>query len=110
MTEKSCSVQTSEQRRFLEIREAAERSMLEKVFKAIDGAAAEVAEKLAEAGLDFEPTSKDYFMFTAQQVTFVRLCGGDPDTLQGGDPDLGQRIVNNGQHIIDSYWRAGERT
>ncbi len=110
MTEKSWSVQTSEQRRFLEIREAAERSMLEKVFKAIDGAAAEVAEKLAEAGLDFEPTNRDYFMFTAQQVTFVRLCGGDPDTLQGGDPDLGQRIVNNGQHIIDSYWRAGERT
>ena len=46
MTEKSCSVQTSEQRRFLEIREAAERSMLDKVFKAIDGAAVEVAEKL----------------------------------------------------------------
>lgn len=46
-------------------------------------------------------------MFTVQQVTFVRLCGGDPDTLKGGDPEIGQRIVNNGQYIIDSYWRGG---
>ncbi|XAZ26053.1 hypothetical protein LVY75_35365 (plasmid) [Sinorhizobium sp. B11] len=66
MTDKTCSVPTSEQRRFLEIREAAERSMLDKIFKAIDDVAAEVAEKFAEAGLDFEPTSRDYFMFTTQ--------------------------------------------
>jgi len=46
-------------------------------------------------------------MFTVQQVTFVRLCGGDPDTLKGGNPEIGQRIVNNCQHIIDSYWRGG---
>jgi hypothetical protein len=46
-------------------------------------------------------------MFTVQQVTFVRLCGGVPSTLKGGDPELCQRIVNNGQHIIDTYWRGG---
>jgi hypothetical protein len=107
MTEKTCSTPTPEQRKYLEIRNAAERSMLDKVFKAIDFAAAEVADGFKEAGLEFEPTSKEYFMFTVQQVTFVRLCGGDPDTLKGGDPELGQRIVNNGQHIIDSYWRDG---
>ena len=105
MTEKTCSAPTPEQRKYLEIRNAAERSMLDKVFKAIDVAAAEVADGFKEAGLEFEPTSREYFMFTVQQVTFVRLCGGDPDTLKGGNPELGQRIVNNGQHIIDSYWR-----
>lgn len=109
MTEKTCSVPTPEQRKYLQIREAAERAMLDKVFKAIDDAATEVAEGFREAGLDFEPTSRDYFMFTVQQVTFVRLCGGDPDTLQGGDPQVGQRIVNNGQHIIDRYWRRREQ-
>jgi len=42
---------------------------------------------------------------------FVSLSGGDPDTLKGGDAEIGQRIVNNGQHIIDHYWRsAGEIT
>jgi len=107
MTEKTCSAPTPEQRKYLEIRNAAERSMLDKVFKAIDVAAAEVADGFREASLEFAPTSREYFMFTVQQVTFVRLCGGDPDTLKGGDPELGQRVVNNGQNIIDSYWREG---
>jgi len=107
MTEKTCSAPTPEQRKSLEIRNAAERSMLDKVFKAIDAAAAEVADGFKEADLEFEPTSREYFMFTVQQVTFVRLCGGDPDTLKDGNPELGQRIVNNGQHIIETYWRGG---
>ncbi|WP_236734366.1 hypothetical protein [Agrobacterium tumefaciens] len=71
-------------------------------------AAAEVSKRLEQSGLQFEPTSKDYFLFTVQQVAFIRLCGGDPRTMQGGDPELGQRIVNNGQHIIDHYWRSGK--
>lgn len=100
MNEKTCTLPTPEQRQFLEIREAAEHAMLETVFKAIDEAAAEVAARLKEAGLQFEPTSRDYFLFTVQQVAFIRLCGGDPE--------LGQRIVNNGQHIIDHYWRSVE--
>ncbi|MGO7017091.1 hypothetical protein [Rhizobium laguerreae] len=108
MNEKTCALPTPDQRKFLTIREAAEHSMLDTVFRAIDGAAAEVAERLEEAGLEFEPTSRDYFLFTVQQVAFVRLCGGDPHTLQGGDPEVGQRIVNNAQHIIDSYWRSGD--
>lgn len=108
MTEKTCAVPTPEQRKYLEIREAAERTMLAKVFQAIDEAADEVAEGFRKANLEFEPTSRDYFTFTVQQVAFVRLCGGDPDTLRGGNPELGQRIVNNGQHIIDHYWRDGD--
>ena len=105
---KTCPVPTPEQRQYMEIREAAERAMLDKVYKAIDDATAEVADRFREAGLEFEPTSKDYFTFATQQVLFVRLCGGDPDTLEGGDPEIGAKIVRNGQHIIDHYWR-GER-
>jgi len=106
MTENACTPPTPEQRRFLEIREAAERRMLDKVFKAVSDAAAEVASGIKETGVDFEPTSADYFMFTVQQATFVKLCGGDPETLVGGDPQIGDRIVGNGRHIIDHYWRA----
>ena len=105
MTE-SCPIPTPEQRTYMEIREAAERAMLDKVYKAIDDATAEVADSFQEAGLEFEPTSKDYFTFATQQVLFVRLCGGDPDTLEGGDPEIGAKIVSNGQNIIDHYWRG----
>jgi hypothetical protein len=102
---KTCSVPTPEQRQYLAIREAAERTMLEKVFKATEDAAAEVADKFREAGLEFEPTSSDYFTFTVQQVTFVSLSGGNPDTLQGGDPEIGERVVRNCRYIIDHHWK-----
>jgi hypothetical protein len=98
---KSCPIPTPEQRQYMQIREAAERAMLDKVYKAIDDATAEVAAKFQETGLEFEPTSKDYFTFATQQVLFVRLCGGDSETLEGGDPEIGAKIVSNGQHIID---------
>ena len=48
MTE-SCPIPTPEQRKYMEIREAAERAMLDKVYKAIDDATAEVAAKFQEA-------------------------------------------------------------
>ncbi|MDR7145103.1 hypothetical protein [Rhizobium sp. BE258] len=111
MSDKSCPVPTPEERKYIEIKDAAERAMLDKVFAAINDAAAEVADRFREAGLAFEPTSADYFKFTVQQVMFVSLSGGDPNTMEGGDAEIGQRIVNNGQHIIDHYWRsAGEIT
>jgi putative component of toxin-antitoxin plasmid stabilization module len=110
MTENTCMPPTPEQRRFLEIREAAERRMLDTVFKAISDAAAEVENGIRDARLDFEPTHQDYFTFTVQQFAFVRLCGGSPETLQGGDPELGERILSNGRHIIDSYWRGEKKS
>ena len=109
MTANTCSIPTPEQCKYLKIREAAEHAMLDKVFKAIDDAAAEVAEEFARAGLEFEPTGLDYFTFATQQILFVRLCGGDLSTLEGGDPEIGERIVANGQHIIDHYWRRSAR-
>lgn len=48
MREKTCAFATPDQRKFLMIREAAERSMLDKVFKAIDGATAEVEQGVAK--------------------------------------------------------------
>ena len=102
----TCPMPSPEKRRFDDIREAAERAMLEKVRKAVLDAAAEVAHEVQKAGLPFEPTHVDYFTFAVQQAAFVRLCGGDPTTLQGGDPKIGERIIRNGQQIIDHYWRG----
>jgi hypothetical protein len=105
MTEKSCPIPTPDESRYMAIQQSAEQSMLEKVFQAIEDAAAEVASKVGEAGLELEPASAGYFMFAVQQATFVRLSGGDPDTLEGGDPEIGERIARNCQDIVDHYWR-----
>lgn len=102
---KSCSVPTLEQKNFMEIRESTEKAMLDLIYRAIEDAATQMAEKVRSAGIDIPPTDRDYFTFAAQQLLFVRLCGGDPDTLLGGDPEIGEKILRNGQHIVDHYWR-----
>lgn len=109
MSNTSCPVPTPEQRLFMEICQTAEKAMLGTIDKAIADAAAEMAAKVQSAGLEFAPADRDYFTFTAQQMLFVRLCGGDPETLEGGDPEIGEHILRNGRHIIDHYW-IGEST
>lgn len=105
-TDDSCPIPTPQERSFLAIQQAAERTMLERVSRAISDATAAVAKNVQDAGLDFEPTSEGYFMFAVQQATFVRLCGGNPDTLRGGNPEVGDHVVRNCRNIIDTYWKS----
>ncbi|CUX55128.1 hypothetical protein GGE43_003965 [Agrobacterium tumefaciens] len=102
----SCPIPTLQERSFIDIQQAAEQKMLEKVSRAISDAVIEVATNVRDAGLSFEPTSEGYFMFAVQQATFVRLCGGDPDTLRGGNPEVGDHVVQNCRNIIDAYWKS----
>lgn len=82
MNTDSCPIPTPQERSFLAIQQAAEQTMLEKVSRAISDATAEVTRNVQDTGLEFEPTSEGYFMFAVQQATFVRLCGGNADTLR----------------------------
>lgn len=102
----SCPIPTPQERSFLAIQQAAEQTMLEKVSRAISDATTEVATNVRDAGLGLEPTSEGYFMFAVQQATFVRLCGGNPDTLRGGNPEVGDHVIRNCRNIIDTYWKS----
>ncbi|MCA2410754.1 hypothetical protein [Rhizobium leguminosarum] len=106
MNTDSCPIPTPQERSFLAIQQAAEQTMLEKVSRAISDATAEVTRNVQYAGLEFEPTSEGYFMFAVQQATFVRLCGGNPDTLWGGNPEVGEHVIRNCRNIIDTYWKS----
>ncbi|MBY5766898.1 hypothetical protein HFO06_27995 [Rhizobium leguminosarum] len=106
MNTDSCPIPTPQERSFLAIQQAAEQTMLEKVSRAISDATAEVTRNVQDTGLEFEPTSEGYFMFAVQQATFVRLCGGNADTLQGGNPEVGEHVIRNCRKIIDTYWKS----
>ena len=69
-----------------------------------------MGKELESGGLDLPSNDRDYFTFAAQQVLFIRLCGGDPYTFQGGDSQIGERIVRNGQEIMDHYWKEKPET
>lgn len=103
MTE-SCPVPTPEERVYIDIQSKAEMVVWNAVNKALDDATAEAAAALRAAGSTLEPPARDYLAAVLHQKLFVSLCGGDPETLLGGDPEIAAHIVQNGQNIADHYW------
>ncbi len=48
--------------------------------------------------------SYGYFMATAHQKLFARLCGAHPDTFEGGNAATADAIIDNARNIRDHYW------
>ena len=34
------------------------------------------------------------------------MCGADPDTFAGGDPEMAYQVIRNSQNIAKHYWSA----
>lgn len=34
------------------------------------------------------------------------MCGANPDTFKGGDPDMAYHVIRNSQGIASHYWSA----
>ncbi|TKT80437.1 hypothetical protein XW59_008165 [Aquamicrobium sp. LC103] len=100
----SCPVPTPAQRRYLEIQDKAERTMLAAIYKALEDAAKQAAEDLKSTEFQNSPPSYEYFAAVAHQKLFALLCGADPQTFAGGNPDIAARIIENGQKLSDHYW------
>jgi hypothetical protein len=100
----SCPVPTPAERQYVEIEERARQAMMARIYKAIEEATAEAAQELKSTEWKEAPPARDYFTAVAHQKLFVLLCGGDPETFEGGDPELAAHILKNGQNIVDHYF------
>jgi len=103
----SCPILTPEERRHADIVDSAEREMMEAIEAAIDA-----AHRRAVAGLDpsddaLPPPARDYFAAVAHQQLFLRLCGADRGSMQGGNPEIAAALIRNSQNIVAHYW-SGE--
>ncbi len=100
----SCPVPTPAQRQYMDVQDRAERTMLAAIYKALDDAARQAAEGLRSTEFRDSPPTYGYFAAVAHQKLFVLLCGADPETFAGGNPDIAASILDNGRKISDHYW------
>ncbi len=100
MSEETCII-SPDGIRALEICQEVEKSLFEKIDAAINDAAIQNLKVLEKEGLQVSPRDADYYRFTAQQMLFVSLCGGDTQTFKGGDPEEGKRLIRNLMFIIE---------
>jgi hypothetical protein len=103
MTE-TCRILTPAEQKIGGILDRSEHVMMAAIYKAIEDAASQTAEELRSTGAKNEPPAPDYFAAVAHQQLFLSLCRADPETFEGGDPEIATQIINNNQNISDHYW------
>lgn len=74
-----------------------EKALLSAVDDAINHAVKTSRDDLHALGLRKSPT--DYFADAAFRHLFLRLCGADPETCTGGDPETAWNILYVGRNV-----------
>ncbi len=103
----SCPVPTPAEKQYLDIQDRAERAMLTTIYKAIEDASKQAADDLRSLGSQETSPAYEYFAAVAHQKLFLLLCGADPETFMGGNPEIAAHILENGRNISQHYWING---
>ena len=101
----SCPVLTPAERQGQTILERTEAAMMVTIHAALERASKEAADAFRAVDSDMQPPPHDYFTAVAHQQLFLMLCGADPKTFEGGDPEIAGHIIRNAQNISDHYWK-----
>ncbi|CAH0159212.1 hypothetical protein SRABI05_00746 [Agrobacterium fabrum] len=101
----SCPVLTPAERQIQDILERKEAAMMATIHAALERASKEVNDAFQAVDSDMQPPPHDYFAAVAHQQLFLMLCGADPKTFEGGDPEIAGHIIRNAQNITEHYWK-----
>ncbi len=105
--EKACPVLSPEERRINEIIASADAALERDLWCLIRITQENVAKQMRD--LPHEPPPEDYFAFGSLQNIFLRLCGADSATFDGGDAALAKRITENLVNLSRG-WSASDAT
>ncbi|MEB2844528.1 hypothetical protein GAO09_03600 [Rhizobiales bacterium RZME27] len=105
MTE-SCPVLTPVQRQIADIIRRADHSLAAALSVALEEASNQVADEMKAIGQEETAPPLEYFASVIHQRMYCLICGANPDTFEGGDPDIAYNVIRNGQAIAKHYWSA----
>lgn len=103
---KSCPVLTPSQKQIVAIIENADKALADAVSSALAEAVKKAAEGMRDIGQSDSAPAMQYFASVMHQRMYCLMCGADPDTLDGGDPDIAYHVIRNSQNIARHYWSA----
>lgn len=103
--DESCPVLTPAERQIQDLLHRKEAAMMATIHAALERTSKEVAEAFQAADSDMQPPPSDYFAAVAHQQLFLMLCGANPETFEGGDPEIAGHIIRNAQNISDHYFK-----
>ena len=105
MTE-SCPVLTPTQRQIADIIKGADHTLAAAVSLALEEASRQVADEMKAVGQEDSTPPLQYFASVVHQRMYCLVCGANPETFEGGDPDIAYHVIRNSQGIAKHYWSA----
>ncbi|MBY5825782.1 hypothetical protein [Rhizobium leguminosarum] len=105
MTE-SCPVLAPSERQIVDVIKIADKALADAVSLALQEAVKKAAEDMRAIGQEESAPAIQYFASVVHQRMYCLMCGADPDTLKGGNPDIAYHVIRNSQNIARHYWSA----
>ena len=102
----SCPVLTPTERQIVDIIKRADQTLAAAVALALKEATEQAAEDMRAVGQEKSAPALQYFASVVHQRMYCLMCGADPDTFEGGDPDIAYHVIRNSQNIGKHYWAA----
>ncbi|ULR45454.1 hypothetical protein [Rhizobium sp. K102] len=99
-------VLTPAERKIADIIQRADRELSAAVLLALEEATKQAADDMRAAGQEEAAPALQYFAAVVHQRMYCLMCGADPDTFEGGDPDIAYNVIRNCQNIAKHYWSA----
>jgi len=100
----NCPVLTPAERQIVDIIHRADQALMATVYKALQDATDQAAAEFRSIGSEERPPAYEYFAAVLHHQMYCVMCGANPETMEGGDPEIAARILDNGQKIADHYW------
>ena len=100
---KSCSVLTPVERQTVNAIKNAGKALADVVFLALEEAVKKAADDMRAIGQEESAPAMQYFACVIHQRMYCLMCGADPDTLEGGNPEIAYHVIRNSQNIARHY-------
>src|SRR5690349_11599221 len=94
---------TLAERQIVDVISRADRTLAATVSRALEDAAKQAAEDMRAIGQEDAVPAMQYFAAVVHQRMYCLMCGADPDTFEGGDPETAYHVIRNSQNIAKHY-------
>ncbi|WP_156383031.1 hypothetical protein [Rhizobium sp. Root483D2] len=99
-------VLTSTQEQIVKIIAHTDKRLFTTVDSALEVTVKQVKDELQRIGHVDAAPPMEYFTFGVLQRMYCMICGADPETFAGGDPESAYHVIRNCQNIAQHYWSA----
>ncbi|TCM69304.1 hypothetical protein [Rhizobium sp. BK068] len=97
---------TLAERQVADVIARADRKLAAAVSRALEESTEIAAAEMQAIGQEDAAPAMQYFAAIVHQRMYCLMCGADPDTFEGGDPETAYHVIRNSQNIARHYWSA----